>query len=88
MRRLLCTLLLVGYLTVSAGCVQMTKETLVANRTLVRGLSEDRTMTESYTEHMHRLNAVVDMDSRGLIDDIDLFWQRDRGTRLSRWATP
>ena len=88
MRRLLCSLLLAGCLTISAGCVQMTKEALVVNRTVVRGLTEDGTMTESYTEHLHRLNAVVDTDARALVDDIDLFWQRNRETRLTRWATP
>ncbi len=88
MRRLIGSLLLAGCLTVSAGCVQMTKEIQVANRTLVRGVAQDRTMTESYTEHLHRLNAVIDTDARALVDDIDLFWQRNRETRLTRWATP
>ncbi|MFQ5492287.1 MAG: hypothetical protein ACE5GE_16365 [Phycisphaerae bacterium] len=88
MHRFLCSLLLAGCLMISAGCVQLTKEMQVANRSVIRGVTEDRTMTESYTEHLHRLNAVVDLDARALVDDIDLFWQRDRETRLTRWATP
>jgi len=85
MRRILC-LVLVGFLAAAAsGCTQFSKEMAVNNRTVVKGLTEDRTMTESYTEHLHRLNSVVDQDARALVDDWDLALQRDRPTRLTRW---
>ena len=88
MRRLLCFMLVGCGLILASGCVQMTKDFQVVNRTVTKGLTEDRTMTESYTEHLHRLNSVVDHDARALVDDWDLFWQRDRVARLSRWQMP
>jgi len=76
----------VGFLL--GGCAQASKEAVWHNRMLVKGLSEDRSMTESYAEHLHRMNATVDHDARALIDDLDLVLLRDRPTRLSRWHTP
>ena len=85
MRRILCVVLVGSLAAAVCGCAQTTKEVVVANRVLVKGLSEDRSPTESYTEHLHRLTAIVDQDARALIDDWDLLLQRDRPTRLMRW---
>ena len=67
------------------GCVQLTKEGVVAQRTAQRGLILDRSTTQSSEEHMHSLAAVVDEDAKGLVEDLDIFMQRDRPTRLTRW---
>ncbi len=88
MRRLVSLALGVLGLGLAGGCVQATKDVEVMHRSVTRGLTQDRTMTESYTEHLHRLNAVVDQDARAIVDDWDLFWQRERQTRLSRWHSP
>ena len=88
MRRVICLALVVCGLVLAPGCVQMTKDIQVANRTMTRGLTQDRTVTESYTEHLHRLNAIVDQDARALVEDWDLLWQRDRQSRLTRWHVP
>jgi hypothetical protein len=88
MRHLVCLALIACCLVAASGCVQATKDIQVANRSVVRGLTQDRTMTESYTEHLHRINAVVDQDARALVDDWDMFWQRERQSRLTRWHTP
>ncbi len=87
MRRLLCFSLTVALLAALSGCVQLSKESLVINRSATRGLTQDRTMTESYTEQMHRINSVIDHDAAALVEDIDLLWQRDRVARLTRWHT-
>ena len=68
-----------------AGCVQVTKEGMIAQRTVQRGLILDRTMTQSPEEQMHSMAAVVDQDAKGFVEDWDLFTQRDRPTRLTRW---
>ena len=88
MRHLVCLALAACCLVVTSGCVQMTKDIQTVNRSVTRGLTQDRTMTESYTEHLHRLNAIIDQDARALVEDWDLFWQRDRQARLTRWHTP
>ncbi len=88
MRHLVCLALVAGCLVVASGCVTATKDIQMLNRSVTRGLTQDRTMTESYTEHMHRINAIVDHDSRCLVEDWDMLWQRDRQARLTRWHTP
>ena len=88
MCRVLCLALLGGVLLAVSGSAQLSKESLFANRAVTRGITQDRTVTESFTEHMHRLNAVVDQDAAALVEDLDLFWQRDRVSRLTRWHVP
>jgi hypothetical protein len=85
MRRLVCLGLLGAFAVATLGCAQMSKEVLVGNQILIDTISTDGTVTESYTEHMHRLTAVVDQDAKALMEDWDLLWQRDRISRLSRW---
>ena len=69
MRRFGIALVAVGLMWWLAGCAS----------------SQMVTMTQSSSERMHSLNGVVDLDTRALLDDIDEFWQRERGTRLTRW---
>ena len=85
MRRLICLLLVGSLLAVVSGCAQSSKEVLVANEVVVSTVSESGTVTENYTEHLHRLTAMVDLDGKALMEDWDLLWQRDRAGRLSRW---
>ncbi len=85
MLRSVCLVLLGSVLLMASGCIQSTKEVLLANQVAIAGVSESGTLTENYTEHMHRLTASVDHDGRALMEDWDLLWQRDRPTRLSRW---
>ncbi len=85
MRKLLALVLVGSFAVLTTGCAQISKEMVHNNRILVKGLSEDRTVTESYTEHLHRMTAVVDQDAVGLVDDWDLLLVRDRPSRLTRW---
>ena len=85
MRRSVCLLLVGSLLAVTSGCTQSSKEVLVANEIVVSTVSESGTVTENYTEHLHRLTAIVDLDGKALMEDWDLLWQRDRASRLSRW---
>ncbi|HUU82419.1 MAG TPA: hypothetical protein VM243_02840 [Phycisphaerae bacterium] len=84
MRRLMCLVLLGSVLT-AIGCAQSTKEVLVGNQVAISAVSESGTMTENYTEHMHRVTAQIDREGRALMEDWDLLWQRERSNRLSRW---
>ena len=69
----------------SSGCVQLNKEGAIAQRTAQQAMILDRTMTQSPEEQMHSMAAVVDQDAKGIVEDWDAFWQRDRPTRLTRW---
>ena len=87
MRRTGVALLLVGCLLWAAGCsgAQMAKEGALIARYAHRGATQSSTLTQSSAEHLHSLNGVVDLDAKGLLEDVDSFLQRDRTTRLSRW---
>jgi hypothetical protein len=85
MRRLVCVALVGFLLAAASGCAQLSKEVVVGNQIVVKGLTEDRSMTESHTEHLHRMTAIVNQDARGLIDDWDVLLLRDRPGRLARW---
>ncbi len=87
MRRFGIVLLAVGLVSWATGCSgpQMAKEGSLIARYFYRGATESSLMTQSSAEHLHSLNSVVDLDSKALLEDLDVFWQRDRGTRLSRW---
>ncbi|MCP4251143.1 MAG: hypothetical protein GY778_29245 [bacterium] len=85
MRKLLALVLVGSFAALTTGCAQISKEAVYNNRRVVKGLSEDRTVTESFTEHLHRITAVVDQDAVSLVDDWDLLMVRDRPSRLTRW---
>lgn len=85
MRRLLSLVLGLSVILGSVGCVQMSKEAIVANHSTVKALTEGETITESYSEHVHRLTRVASQDAKALVEDVDMVMQRDRPTRLSRW---
>jgi hypothetical protein len=40
---------------------------------------------ETPDEHYHRALRIEQHARRGLVDDLDLFFLTDRGTRLTRW---
>lgn len=43
------------------------------------------TLTQSTGDHMHTISTVIDQDRRALFDDLDMLYQTDRPSRLSRW---
>jgi len=43
------------------------------------------TLTQSTGDHMHTIATVIDQDRRALFDDLDMLYQTDRPSRLSRW---
>ncbi|MCK4659078.1 MAG: hypothetical protein KAV82_06105 [Phycisphaerae bacterium] len=87
MRRFGVVLLAGGLILWVAGCSgpQIAKENSLVARYFYLGATQSSTMTQSSAEHLHSLNCVVDLDSKALLGDLDVFWQRDRGMRLSRW---
>jgi hypothetical protein len=42
----------------------------------------------SRRERLHRAERVMEWDAREYADDVDLFWQTDQNTRLSKWSIP
>lgn len=87
MRRSGVLLLAVGVAVCVVGCnvPQLTKESMLINRYVQRGATQSSTLTQSSAEHLHSMNGMVDLESKALLEDLDTFWQRDRGMRLSRW---
>ena len=47
--------------------------------------AKNATLTMTAEEHFQRLSEVARRDRRGLQDDLDLWFQTDRPTRLTRW---
>ncbi len=39
-------------------------------------------------ERLHRAKTVMEWDAKEYADDVDLFWQVDQNTRLSKWSIP
>jgi hypothetical protein len=68
-----------------SGCAQSAKEANLIGRYFYLGATQSHSMTQSSSEHLHSMQSIVDLDAKALLDDIDVFWQRDRGTRLTRW---
>ena len=64
MRRVVCLALVGSVLLLASGCAQFSKEVVHNNRILVKGLTEHRTVTETYTEHLHRLTRAVVVQQR------------------------
>ncbi len=44
------------------------------------------TVTQSTGDHLHTINATIDLDQRALFDDLDMLYQTNRPTRLTRWT--
>jgi hypothetical protein len=49
--------------------------------------AHNATFTETDDEHYHRVSQIANQDRQLLQDDLDLLFQTDRPTRLTRWHT-
>ena len=47
--------------------------------------SRGETLGETPEEHYQRVSRYSALDSRGLVEDLDILFMTDRGTRLTRW---
>lgn len=78
-RRITCALLTGAGLLFSVAC----------NRPSFMGVNyphaHSETLTESADEHYHRVSQIAEQDRRLLQDDLDLLFQSDRPSRLTRW---
>jgi hypothetical protein len=81
---LLATLVLV----VSTGCRAGRTAAHVANAGKIIMMRSDLgpTVTQTTGQHLHQINAVIEMDQRALFNDLDLLFQTERPTRLTRWT--
>jgi hypothetical protein len=43
------------------------------------------TLTQTSREHSRQVKTVASHDARALVEDLDIFFQTDRPTRLTRW---
>jgi hypothetical protein len=79
----MCALLI----SLGAGCSMGRTAAHTANaRKFFAMMSEPGpTLTQSTGDHLHAINAVIDYDRRAMFGDLDLFFQTERPSRLSRW---
>ena len=88
MRRLTVSLTIVTLvgLSFTVGCVGRTVAH-VANAGKVIMMYQDLgpTTSQSTGDHLHTISTVIDYDAHAFFDDLDLLYQTDRPTRLTRW---
>ncbi len=71
----------------TTGCLgRIVASSSYAGRVMMRTLEPGPTITQSTGDHLHSINAVIEMDRRALFEDIDLLMQTNRPTRLTRWV--
>jgi len=79
-RTSVCLLVGVGVLSMATcSCSSKTK--------VYDPFAHTETLSESADEHYHRVYRIEDQERRLLQEDLDLLFQTDRSTRLTRWHT-
>jgi hypothetical protein len=84
MARLARYIVAAGLLLVLTGCMAYTR----APRATVLWHyphATEANLTQSPHEHYQAISNIAEQDARGLIEDLDLLFQTDRPTRLTRW---
>ncbi len=80
-----CTVLACLLVTlVISGCSSWAR-TQRATLGWVNPHADGETLTQSPHEHYHSVSTMSDLDSRAIVDDLDLLFLTERSTRLSRW---
>jgi hypothetical protein len=74
----------VGLAALTAGCQSYARKQ-EANVGIFYPHARGETMGETSEEHYHRVSRYSSMYSRGLVEDLDLLFMTDRGSRLTRW---
>ncbi len=72
------SVLIVAVAAACAGCMGSKHHWMYPHR-------EMETLGETCDEHEHRVDRALDQDKRALAEDLDLWFQTDRPTRLTRW---
>jgi hypothetical protein len=62
----------------AAGCIGERGSWMYPHRNM-------ETLAETRDEHRDRVHGVLEQDRRALAEDLDLLFQTDRPTRLTRW---
>ena len=72
---------------VLAGCNvgRTTAHVADAGKVVMMSQGLGPTMTQSTGEHLHTINSTIDQDARAFFEDLDMLYQTDRPTRLTRW---
>ncbi len=86
-RTLACGVL-VGLLACLAGCSAGRNAAMVANAGKLLAMSQEPgpTISKTVGEHLHQIETVIDYDRRAIFNDLDLFFQTERPSRLSRFV--
>lgn len=69
----------------AGGCGRAAQATADAGKMFMMAQDLGSTVTQSSADHLHSINAVIDKDMRAFFEDLDLLYQTDRLTRLTRW---
>jgi hypothetical protein len=56
-----------------------------AGKVITYAVEPGPTYTMSRGDHLHNINLTIERDMRGLFYDLDLLFQLDRPSRLSKW---
>ena len=74
-------------LSLATGCTvgRSAAHVATAGKIVMMAQGLGPTMTQSTGDHLHAINATIDHDARAFFDDLDLWYQTDRPTRLTRW---
>ncbi len=76
-RRIGCMLVTAAAIA-AAGCMGPEHSWMYPHRCM-------ETLAETHDEHEHRVEQVLEQDRRALAEDLDILFQTDRPTRLTRW---
>ena len=90
MKRLFCSVMCVGLggvFWMSTGCTgrNVARVAYVGKVVMMRH-DMGPTVTQSTGDHLHTINATIELDQRAFFDDLDLLYQTNRPTRLPRWT--
>ncbi len=90
MKSIFAGLLFVVLLVAMPGCTAGRNAAYVANAGKLLALTQEPgpTLTQSAGDHLHSIGTVIDYDRRAIFHDLDLLFQTERPSRLSRWVDP
>ncbi len=76
-----------GAILMSAGCTgRAMANTAYVGKIIMMRHDLGPTTTQSTGDHLHSINASIELDQRAFFDDLDMLYQTERPTRLTRWT--
>lgn len=83
-------MMLIGAAMFMSGCTAGRNVAHIANAGKLLAMSQEPgpTLTQTTGDHLHTIGTVIDYDRRAIFNDLDLLFQTERPSRLSRWVDP